>query len=90
MRYGERKGLKLASVTLGFCELNHGSSLRLPAIASDVTGTYVPPCATSALLSLWFVGEATCSPDTVAFREYGAIRRLFPPDIGGQMTMPLA
>lgn len=25
-----------------------------------------------------------------AFREYGMIRRLFPPDIGGQMTMPLA
>jgi hypothetical protein len=25
-----------------------------------------------------------------AFREYGTIRRLFPPDIGGQMTMPLA
>ena len=25
-----------------------------------------------------------------AFREYGAIRRLFPPDIGGQMTLPLA
>ena len=25
-----------------------------------------------------------------AFREYGAIRRLFPPDIGGQMTMPLS
>ena len=24
-----------------------------------------------------------------AFREYGTIRRLFPPDIGGQMTMPL-
>ena len=25
-----------------------------------------------------------------AFREYGIIRRLFPPDIGGQMTIPLA
>ena len=25
-----------------------------------------------------------------AFREYGTIRRLFPPDIGGQMTMPLS
>ena len=25
-----------------------------------------------------------------AFREYGTIRRMFPPDIGGQMTMPLA
>jgi hypothetical protein len=25
-----------------------------------------------------------------AFREYGTIRRLFPPDIGGQMTIPLA
>ena len=25
-----------------------------------------------------------------AFRKYGTIRRLFPPDIGGQMTMPLA
>ena len=25
-----------------------------------------------------------------AFREYRTIRRLFPPDIGGQMTMPLA
>ena len=25
-----------------------------------------------------------------AFREYGMIRRLFPPDIGGQMTVPLA
>ena len=25
-----------------------------------------------------------------AFREYGTIRRLFPPDIGWQMTMPLA
>ena len=24
-----------------------------------------------------------------AFREYGIIRRLFPPDIGGQMTIPL-
>ena len=24
-----------------------------------------------------------------AFREYGTIRRMFPPDIGGQMTMPL-
>ena len=24
-----------------------------------------------------------------AFRKYGTIRRLFPPDIGGQMTMPL-
>ena len=24
-----------------------------------------------------------------AFREYGTIRRLFPPDIGEQMTMPL-
>ena len=24
-----------------------------------------------------------------AFREYGTIRRLFPPYIGGQMTMPL-
>ena len=25
-----------------------------------------------------------------AFREYGIIRRLFPPDINGQMTIPLA
>ena len=25
-----------------------------------------------------------------AFREYGTIRRMFPPNIGGQMTMPLA
>ena len=25
-----------------------------------------------------------------AFREYGTIRRLFPPDIGGQRTMPLS
>ena len=25
-----------------------------------------------------------------AFRKYGTIRRMFPPDIGGQMTMPLA
>lgn len=25
-----------------------------------------------------------------AFREYGTIRRMFPPDIGGQMTLPLA
>jgi len=25
-----------------------------------------------------------------AFRKYGTVRRLFPPDIGGQMTMPLA
>ena len=25
-----------------------------------------------------------------AFREYGTIRRLFHPDIGGQMTMPLS
>jgi hypothetical protein len=25
-----------------------------------------------------------------AFREYGTIRRMFPSDIGGQMTMPLA
>ena len=25
-----------------------------------------------------------------AFRKYGTIRRLFSPDIGGQMTMPLA
>ena len=23
-----------------------------------------------------------------AFRKYGTVRRLFPPDIGGQMTMP--
>ena len=25
-----------------------------------------------------------------AFRKYGTIRRMFPPDIGGQITMPLA
>jgi len=25
-----------------------------------------------------------------AFRKYGTIRRMFPPDIGGQMTIPLA
>ena len=25
-----------------------------------------------------------------AFREYGIIRRLFPPDVGDQMTIPLA
>lgn len=36
---------------------------------------------------------ATTRPQRImahAFREYGTIRRLFPPDIGGQMTMPLA
>ena len=34
--------------------------------------------------------ETQMSVNAHAFRNYDTIRRLFPPDIGGQMTMPLA